>query len=197
MAFDTTKRTSPLSRTMATSASEREKSLELDIVENEELKHYGVLGMRWGVRRAVGSNGRIVTASKTEGSKYKKAAGLARGLGAYAGAGPGMALGKTAGVAAALFAASSIPVTLPALTAASLTGGVVGMVLGGAAGHKGVSVIQNKMHKKKIETVLNSKLSDLDRSSRKAIQKSARKYTTTDVSEKGTKLGTVNTRPKR
>ena len=76
MAFDTTKRTSPLSRTMATSASEREKSLELDIVENEELKHYGVLGMRWG---AIRSRAQLASAgvsrykvSKTSQKKFDK-----------------------------------------------------------------------------------------------------------------------------
>lgn len=44
--------------------------LELDNVETEvELKHYGVKGMRWGVRRAVGKDG-LVTRSK---KKVKKA----------------------------------------------------------------------------------------------------------------------------
>lgn len=44
--------------------------LELDNVETEvELQHYGVKGMRWGVRRAVGKDG-LVTRSK---KKVKKA----------------------------------------------------------------------------------------------------------------------------
>ncbi len=50
MPFDVTKRT-PLSRTMAPLASEYEEPLEVDL-DHESLQHYGVQGMRWGVRKS-------------------------------------------------------------------------------------------------------------------------------------------------
>ena len=50
MAFDVTKRT-PLSRTMAPLSSNYESPVEIDLDESV-LQHYGVLGMRWGVRKS-------------------------------------------------------------------------------------------------------------------------------------------------
>lgn len=55
MPFDVTKRT-PLSRTMAPLASEYEEPLEVDL-DRESLQHYGVQGMRWGVRKSSYSRG--------------------------------------------------------------------------------------------------------------------------------------------
>ena len=54
MAFDTSKRT-PLSRTMFPLASH-------ESIADEELKHYGVQGQKWGIRRPIGPNG-LVTGS--------------------------------------------------------------------------------------------------------------------------------------
>ena len=74
MAFDQNKRT-PLSRTMFPLSSHEELS-------DDELKHYGRLGQKWGVRNPVGSNG-LVTGYKGSyigkpiyrtGLKIKKAA---------------------------------------------------------------------------------------------------------------------------
>lgn len=50
MAFDVTKRT-PLSKTMAPLSSNYESPVEIELDESV-LKHYGVLGMRWGVRKS-------------------------------------------------------------------------------------------------------------------------------------------------
>jgi len=165
-------------------------------MSNEFLKHYGVQGMRWGVRRPIGPDGLVTTSSKSATGRYKKSAGLARGIGAYTGYSIGRKVGLTAGVAAALAASYSVPVTSAAILGAGATGGVLGMVAGGVLGYKGVSKIQNAMHKKKIENVLGSKLSDLDTDSRKKLQKDVRKYTKVDVTKEGSPVGTVNTRKK-
>ena len=50
MPFDVNQRT-PLSRTMAPLASKYEDPVEVDL-DQESLKHYGVQGMRWGVRKS-------------------------------------------------------------------------------------------------------------------------------------------------
>ena len=165
-------------------------------MSNDFLKHYGVQGMRWGVRRPVGPDGLVTTSSKSATGRYKKSAGLARGVGAYAGASIGRKVGMTTGVAAALAASYSVPVTTSAIFGAAAAGGVVGIVAGGVLGYKGVSKIQNAMHKKKIEKVLGSKLSEIDTDSRKKLQKDVRKYTKVDVTKEGSSVGTVNTRKK-
>lgn len=40
--------------------------------KTNELKHYGVLGMKWGVRRQVGPDGLIVKSAKAEDRAIKK-----------------------------------------------------------------------------------------------------------------------------
>lgn len=45
---------------------EMDLSLE-DIGEDEDIQHHGVKGMRWGVRRPVGSNGLVIKSAKSVG----------------------------------------------------------------------------------------------------------------------------------
>lgn len=40
-------------------------------IENE-LKHYGIMGMKWGVRRQVGPDGRIIEGTKAHDNQIKK-----------------------------------------------------------------------------------------------------------------------------
>lgn len=42
------------------------------ILNNNELKHYGIQGMKWGVRRKVGPDGRIIEGTRAHDKQIKK-----------------------------------------------------------------------------------------------------------------------------
>lgn len=164
--------------------------------DEEYLKHFGVQGMRWGVRRPTNSqglvsgrkgasdygkkNGTKVEVRKVEGQKIQKLRMAKR-------------IGAVIGVNKALQAAL-LPIHLSINPTSLVAIGLIGARLGAVSKvHAAVQRKQTAQAKDRMEKVLKMKTKDIDMKSVKDFRKVASRYGQIEIRKEGGKWVKIDT----
>ena len=159
---------------------------------HDEIKHYGRLGQRWGIRNPVGKDGLVgsniygkkdgakVEVRKADGQKIQK-----------------MRMAKRVGIALGINEALAA-VTTPIALAIGLNP-VLGMgvtaarITAASQAHQSIQRAQTEVAKKRMERVLKMKLRDIDMKSVKNFRKIASRYGEIEIRQEGGKWVKINT----
>lgn len=159
---------------------------------HDEIKHYGRLGQKWGIRNPVGKDGLVgsniygkkdgvkVEVRKAEGQKIQK-----------------MRMAKRVGIALGIneaLAAVTTPIALAINLNPIIGAGVMAARITAASeAHQSIQRAQTEVAKKRMERVLKIKLKNIDRKSVKNFRKIASRYGEIEIRQEGGKWVKINT----